>query len=300
MQTISIDEILRPKPSYPTYPPYHSGLYLEEYFLDFAERNQERFSKLKRKYMPVFWTSCYNNGLYPEWEDNIDRGSRIHYMQEIFNAVNQEDEYFTICQYADAPLHEVPKNTLIFSAGGNYSGTCSVVPIPLVCGNIPKTETKEKDILVSFVGSTTHPVREEIVNTLTQEDVIIKDKGGWNISVGDDDLKTFIDTTNRSKFALCPRGYGPTSFRLYEVMQLGAIPVYVSNDLYLPWSDELNWEEFSVLVSESDINNLYDRLNNIDDEEYMKMKNKLQEIYDNYFTLEGTCENILKRLENGI
>ena len=33
-----------------------------------------------------------------------------------------------------------------------------------------------------------------------------------------------------SLFSLCPRGYGPTSFRLYESIQLGSIPVYIAED----------------------------------------------------------------------
>ncbi len=30
-----------------------------------------------------------------------------------------------------------------------------------------------------------------------------------------------------SEFHLCPRGYGPTSYRLYECLQAETIPIYV-------------------------------------------------------------------------
>ena len=69
------------KPSYPTYPPYHTGLYLEEYFFEFYQRNIDRFNKLKRKYIPIFWTNCYVNGVQEDWGDKI-------YMSDIQKEIN--------------------------------------------------------------------------------------------------------------------------------------------------------------------------------------------------------------------
>ena len=36
---------LRPPANYPVYPPYHTGLYLEEYFYDFYIKNKPLFDK---------------------------------------------------------------------------------------------------------------------------------------------------------------------------------------------------------------------------------------------------------------
>lgn len=40
---------------------------------------------------------------------------------------------------------------------------------------------------------------------------------------------------SRSSLALAPRGTGPTSFRLYEAMALGAVPVYIWEGGRAPW-----------------------------------------------------------------
>jgi len=288
-------EELRPESTCPAYPPYHTGKYLEEYFFDYYERNKDRFHKLDRKYIPVYWTNCYNNGALPEWGDKVN----MLQMQAQLNTLDSSDSYFTVCQHDDAPMHSIPENTVVFSAGGRVK-TRMTVPTPLICGELPEHKKKTKKYLASFVGSSTHPIRQKMINSLQGKPEVKISSDGWNMNVSDDRLDDFIQTSLESKFVLCPRGYGPASFRLYEAMQLDAVPVYVSDDLWLPWNHDVNWEEFCVLVSDApgEINSLYERLQAITDEEYNSMKTKVKEVYTKYFTLEGTCDNILRILES--
>ena len=106
-----ISDYLRTEPAYPTYPPYHTGLYLEEYFFDFYKRNSERFHKIKREYIPIFWTNCYVNGVVDGWGEKVD----INDIQKEINTLDPSGSYFTICQHDDAPMNPLPKNTVIFS-----------------------------------------------------------------------------------------------------------------------------------------------------------------------------------------
>lgn len=46
----------------------------------------------------------------------------------------------------------------------------------------------------------------------------------------------YLEGLSQSTFALCPRGAGLSSIRLFECMKYGAIPVVVSDDLRLPKS----------------------------------------------------------------
>ena len=50
---------LRPQPSYPTYPSYHRGLYLEDNFFDYFLKNKERFDQKNRILLPISWTTLY-------------------------------------------------------------------------------------------------------------------------------------------------------------------------------------------------------------------------------------------------
>ena len=103
--------------------------------------------------------------------------------------------------------------------------------------------------------------------------------------------------TSSSKFGLAPRGYGKSSFRLYEILQLGSVPVYISDEHYLPWSDELTWSDFSVVVRPEQISGLYGLLAGISEGEYNRLVENGRRVYESYFTLEGMFQNIVKRIQ---
>tara|TARA_B100001094_G_C18190204_1_gene806634 strand:+ start:4057 stop:4926 length:870 start_codon:yes stop_codon:yes gene_type:complete len=282
---------LRPNATYPTYPPYHTGKYLEEYFFDYYQRSIDDVSS-NLEYLPIFWTNCYVNGVQQGWGDQVD----ISYMQVLINQLNPSGKYFTVCQHDDAPMNILPQNTVVFSAGGNVVRPYTI-PIPLICGRLPEQPKLEKEYLASFVGSTTHNIRNSMIDSLKDHSDVYLSTGGWNPEVKDEQLQDFITASLKSKFVLCPRGYGASSFRLYEAMQLDAVPVYISDRFWLPWQYELNWEEFSVLITEDQIPDIYTILSSIDDDTYQKMKQKINELYENYFTMEGMSAKILQIVE---
>src|SRR5262249_31137500 len=61
----------------------------------------------------------------------------------------------------------------------------------------------------------------------------------------------YIDDILSSKFVLCPRGWSPSTYRLFEVMELGRCPVIISDD-WVP-IDGVPWPECSIFIRERDI-----------------------------------------------
>lgn len=282
------NDALRPASISPTYPPYHTGEYLEEYF--FRRWNGESI-KSDRKYIDVFWTNNFCNSMFAGQQyQNIQ--------EELDSCLDQNGKYFTVSQFDDGPFENFPEDTLIFSAGGNREGE-NIVPIPLICSPIPQEliTQKEKTIFASFVGSrNTHPIRMDMCKHLSGKDGYQISAGNWSTSVPMENFKKFIDITCSSKFALAPRGYGKQSFRLYEILQLGTVPVYVSDVHYIPWSDELDWNDFCVPVNEDEIEQIDDILKSINDVEYNKLLRNGRKVYEEYFTLEGMFKNIVNRI----
>lgn len=275
---IEIFSNFRPNPKYPTYPPYHEGLYLEDYFFDYFTNNNIQSD---RYYIPVFWTTCY--------VDNCFSG-----LQELINTLDPNLKYFTVAQHDDAIRERLPLDTISFNAGGNGGG----IPIPLVCSPI-KDEVKpklEKDIFCSFVGSITHPIRNAMYQTLINNPKYVISARNWTSSVSENDFNNFINITNRSIFSLAPRGYGRSSFRLYEIMQLGSIPVFVYDDKWVPFEDDIDWSEFSVLVHSSDIDKIDDILSSYTDERIKQMQNNLYKYWKENFTMESIFEKIINRI----
>ena len=67
----------------------------------------------------------------------------------------------------------------------------------------------------------------------------------------DEQKLAYIDDILDSKFVLCPRGWSPATYRMFEVMELGRCPVIIS-DAWVPIRD-VPWPKFSIVVAESEI-----------------------------------------------
>ena len=115
-----------------------------------------------------------------------------------------------------------------------YIGNKAKYDIPLIClPTFPKLDIK-KDIYCSFMGRfDTHNCRMKMLKILSKDN-----KFKFWKSV---DFKSYKQILNRSIFTLAPRGYGFTSFRLYEAIHANSIPIYIWEDKsVIPFSDILN------------------------------------------------------------
>lgn len=268
----------RQAPKWPVYPPYHSGDYLEEYFIKHFENNN---IKTKKYFIPVSWSSCYIN--------NKDVAQQE--LQDILCSLDQSVEYFTVSTHDDAPRELLPKNTIRFSAGGNTGD----VPIPLVISKIPSVQSQQKKYLASFIGSLTHPLRQLLLQKYSTNSSFYFSCKQWTPEVSKKNVDNFFDITTQSYFSFAPRGYGKTSYRLYEIMQLGAVPIYLSDQFWLPWKDEIDWKSICIFINEKNIDDIDLILKKeLYSKEYYKKIEKINKIYDQYFTIEATTKKIIE------
>jgi hypothetical protein len=289
MNTIIENTPLRPAPNYPTYPPYHTGYYIEDFFYNFYKNNCTSL-EIKKQYIPIFWTSCYINNNF------LSNRSSCNFIQEYLDTLDSNKEYFTIVQFDDGVLHNLPTNTTIFEAGGNGNG----IPIPLVCSPIPENLVRDnicKTFFCSFVGSITNTIRSNIIDLYGRDSDFYFSTQDWNPSVEINRLQHFVDITQASVFTLCPRGYGAQSFRLYEAFQLNSIPVIVYDKQWLPFNDKLNWNEFSVLIHSTKIHLIKQKLKSYSNEQIQDMLVKGKKIYNEYFTQLSVCNQIINILK---
>ena len=109
-------------------------------------------------------------------------------------------------------------------------------------------------------------------------------------------MNNFMNITSRSIFTLCPRGYGRNSFRMYEAMQLGSIPVYIYDEDWRAFKDNVNWDEFSVSIHYTNLNNLNSILNSISQDKIEQMSKNAIKAYDDFFSLESLSKQIIERI----
>jgi hypothetical protein len=283
-------------PNKDTYPPFKNGLYLEEHF--FNKLHLDNPQILTRKYIPVKWTN-----FQIEWWFQSNKQDMQQLLDEWIRENPSENGYFTVVQYDDGPLLNLPPNTLTY-------GACSGdLPIPLIYQdinntlvNIPKKQFHDKQFLCSFVGNITSNhvspnVREIMKNTLERNPhFVFYNSGGWTPSVNADLQQTFINITINSKFALAPRGYGRGSFRFFECFQLGTIPIYLWNDdEWLPFKNVIDYNKLCISMHISQIHELENKLVSITQDEYDQMFEYYNQV-KHLFELDGMTNQIIQEL----
>lgn len=122
--------------------------------------------------------------------------------------------------------------------------------------------SSERSVLFSFVGTGCNALRKRMIKKGRAQGGTIIDTSGFNVWDCTTEEKqqqgeTFASTMAKSKFALCPRGLGTSSFRLFETMQAGRAPVIIADSWVAP--DHSDWS-FAIRVKENELDSLSDRL----------------------------------------
>ena len=167
----------------------------------------------------------------------------------------------------------------------------------------------QPDILYSFKGMKRKGVRAKLFNG-SHPNGLVEDTTGFNAFIPKSrqnelftqQQKDYADLLIRSKFVLCPRGSATSSYRLYETMQIGRVPVILSDEWIPPMGP--NWNEFAVFVPEEDVNNIHSILTELDST--WQDKGKLaRQAWENYFApnvlfhyMIEQCEDILLTSQN--
>lgn len=205
------------------YPEDNLRPFEEWYFDNFKGPKSQNSDRL---YLPIFWTAYYCNNRYGK--DTVAMKRLTDYLR----ALDRSKKYYTIVQYDDGILHGADIADLdikVFTLSGKtgFWPKGGIHNLPLLCEAHKYRFDLNRDIFASFIGrKNTHEIRKRI------------NCPGAFIPDHRYGLKDFCEIMARSVFALCPRGYGITSFRISESIQYGAIPVYISDEFAIPYDDK--------------------------------------------------------------
>ena len=277
---------------------------IEEYvYSQFAHQNTSRCIT-SWDYLPVYWTHIEGNlrtrsKIRRKWFGTTSRTFKAlnDFVEQTLDVVN--NPVFTVVQHDEGLLlHKhlkIGEKLFTFSAGG-----CGDIPIPLLCDARPPPLCEQQH-LASFKGVIDHPVhsypyRQALLEIAEEDGIEIIDTfTSSNKSASVD----YIELMAGSSFSLCPRGYGRTSFRLYESFQQGVIPVYIHDGApWLPYTEEIDWAEIAIFVHYEKIHELPDFLRSIPENVKRRMRNAAQCLFRRYFTFAGMHAYIERKMES--
>ena len=307
MRILQTPAALRPAPI--PYPNHSVGPTVETYAYQWFTKNQQKIDT-ELIYLPIFWQSTY-------WADRKAKRSHdvgaVEANQEFLNTKLDPAKRYWTCSMADEGAYEqLPTNLIMFSGGG-----VGHIAIPLLCDDHTPIH-RDRTILASFIGTveTAGPAINRMLEPLTPRPLRSswhKDGAGATVRramqaafAGRSDCviqtsmqgaagrNRFIELACSSKFALSPRGYGQTSFRMYEAMKLGAIPVYIYDDCWLPYGDAIDWNKLGVLCHVENVQALPAKLAAITEQRLKAYRQYAADVLPDYFTLDGTCKQIAR------
>jgi hypothetical protein len=276
-------------PEMPVQYPPHQGYspMIEERAYSFFKTNQELESDYI--YIPIQWTSWHIN---PNGEYGKNTQPLIDFCSQLTEK-HPNEKFFTVVQYDGGTLVPID-NCKIFASSGDFNSSLgknsSYEPIPLLCDSHGGFPREEREYKVGYAGRDTHPLRVKMNKVLAH-------LPGYKFAINLDHNRTevFRDILYNSVFALSPRGFGPASFRMYEAIQMQCIPIYISDEFWLPFTEYIEWDKMCLLIGEDEIESIPEKVDALlESGEYQNMIDYGQEMYDKHLTWDGCLNTIAK------
>ena len=238
---IRVPPHLRPESQPFDYPKHSADYGVEQDFHEYLVKNCHLTipdpQEADWHYLPVYWTRWHLS-------HNYGREGLFKLQEDTSRLILNDAKTFTICQYDDGPLIDLGKATIFLAARKTAFG----IDIPVLCSP-HRTRflfKPRKKYLASFVGRlSSHPIRQQMAACLKKyKNVYIYD--------GDRSTRFFVKKMLESYMALCPRGYGGSSFRFFEAMQLGITPFFIGEPDTRPFRNFIKWNECSYYSPSAD------------------------------------------------
>lgn len=101
----------------------------------------------------------------------------------------------------------------------------------------------------------------------------------------------YVRNMLESDYVLCVRGIGNFSYRLYETLCMGRIPVFVDTDCVLPLEFDVDWREHCVWVDETELDQIGERIlefhESVDEAEFQERQRASRDLWERCISPQG-------------
>lgn len=242
------------------YAHYEGPMTEESFFMRWKKRRPQ----LPQIYLPIGWSAYFFSAarVPPFQPDEVQRAKEE--VTALLAGLDKTRSYFSVQQFAGLLAKEgvaVPCDLklTIFVGGGPddevFAPHVNFVPIPLL-SKLMTPSRRPRRQLVTFAGG--FLFWQDYMGIRTEMRDKLQNVTGFDIKERVPDWQAMI---RGSVFHLCPRGNGPSSYRQFEALQAGTIPIYIWDQVkWLPFEDVVDWESIALVVPRSEIATIPERV----------------------------------------
>lgn len=235
-------------------------------------------------YIPIYWNRYYINH---NWGKDVE-----FLVEEIERCQEINIPKFTIAE-ADVRVLKPQINwndIIIFCASRRDTNQNIDIPLLSAPRPLPK-DIPGKRYIASFLGN----LETDGLRMAMREQ--LKHRTDCRIEHAGAPMEEFTRNLLESYIALAPRGQGAQSFRMYEAMQLGTVPLYISDIDCRPFKKWIDWDICSLYVP--DVNGISEYLDvMMQNKPYLAcMSEEALKTYRNQLTYGKWCRYVIQLLE---
>lgn len=151
------------------------------------------------------------------------------------------------------------------------------------------------EYLYSFRGAMSHPVRRSLFEAGIASPSCPIEQSSTFGGADDAERTHYFDQMILTKFVLCPRGWGTSSIRMYEAMQLGRVPVVIADEWVPPAGP--SWSRFIIRIAESRLTDIPTILKDREDD-FDAMAAAARQAWDEWFSPSVRLIHTLEAIED--
>jgi len=103
--------------------------------------------------------------------------------------------------------------------------------------------------------------------------------------------REYLQNMTDTDYTLCTRGAGNASFRLYETLCCGRIPLFIDTDAVVPYDFSVDWKRYCVWVDQSEIPYIAEKVlefhNKLSPQDFIDLQHECRKLWEEWLSPEG-------------
>jgi len=128
---------------------------------------------------------------------------------------------------------------------------------------------------------------------LVEPNIVLREQSWWSDDPERKKIRRreYVQNIVDSDYTLAVRGVGNFSWRFYETLSTGRIPVFVNTDCVLPFEDHIDWKQYCMWVEQHEIAHIDEKIadfhNDISHDHFTDLQVECRKLWKEWLSAEG-------------